>query len=203
MDTLSADEEHAALNRVTAARGQHDVAAITAELTAHLSSANITSVCCDAMLGDTLAPAAAATADVLLLALEAVRRHPGCVKVISTAWLLSSKLVHVNNALGRTAVEGGALELALSIVNDTMSVPDAVLASFVLVSALLDVGYAARAVQMGIVEVRCHAHNVSRYFYALTTFFPSGYSASGATLSRRCAHTPRGVLHSPSRALHP
>ena len=107
-------DEDAAVARVDAAYGQRDVAAITAELKAHLSSARVVSRSCHALLGDTLVRAAAASADVLLLVLEAVRRHVEYGEVPANACLLAAELVKSNTVLAGVAVEREALQLALA-----------------------------------------------------------------------------------------
>ena len=156
-----AAEEDAAVARVEAAYGQRDVAAIKTELAANLSSARVSSRSFDALFHDAMAPAAAATADVLLLVLEAVRRHADCAEVTSNAWLLTAQLFSKNNALVSTAVENGALELALATLRGPRSGPAAVLAPLTVILGLLGEEHAARAAQLGIVEVRCLDHHVS------------------------------------------
>ena len=157
-----------------AAYGQHDVLTITAELAAHLlSSELVVARCCTALLHPTLARAAAASADVLVLVLEALRRHAECIEVNLIAWALATKIVGINTALAAPAVENGALELALATMGDTKCGPNTVLAPLLLVSnVLLYVDHAARVVHLGIVEVRCLVCDVSSYrFHALTTRF--------------------------------
>lgn len=97
------------------------------------------------------------------LLLEAVRRHGESGEVSLRAFELSTRLIRINNALAATAVENGALELLLATVRDTRSCPDAVLAALSLKSGLIFSGlvYAAHAIQLGIVEVRCLVHDVS------------------------------------------
>lgn len=88
MPPPSADEK-AAVARVKAAYGQHDVVAITTELTGHLTSAHVVSNCFAALFQ--LAHAAASV-DVLLLVLDATQRHADCVEVATVSWPLATKV---------------------------------------------------------------------------------------------------------------
>lgn len=194
MATLTGNDEDAALVRVDAGLGQHDVVAITAVLAAHLGSACVVVRCCQALRDDTIA-SAAASADVLLLVLEAVRRHAESGEVTLSAWALTAELVCLNFALATPAVEGGALELALASVDDA-SCPDTVTAALLLVAGLLDVRNASRAVQLGVVEVRCLL-----MLSCLTLNFLAGHCTSDATLSRLSAHTAGSVQRFRSRAV--
>ena len=162
MARLSVDEEDAAVARVKAAREQHDVAAITAELAASLGSSLVVACCCLTFVVDSIAPAAAASADVLLLVLEAVRRHADYDGVTSSACALVAKLLRLNAGLVVPAVKGGALELALATVRSPQSGLNAVTAAlYIFVQVLLSTEHAVRAVQLGVVEVRCRANDVS------------------------------------------
>ena len=129
----------------------------------HISSARVVTGCCDALFEDTLTSLAAASADVLLLVLEAVRRHADCGEITWKAWLLAGKLVKLNTSLGKPAVEGGALELALATIRDSRRGSDAVTGALALLVLVLADEHAARAVQLGIVEVRYFVHDVLRY----------------------------------------
>ena len=157
----SAAEEDAAVARVEAAYGRHDLAAIRVELAANLPSARVSSRCFDALVHEAVAPAVAATVEVLLLVLEAVRRHAECVEVTKSAWLLAAQLVSNNATLATPAVENGALELVLATVRGPRSGPAAVLAPLTVIFGLLGEEHAARAAQLGLVEVRCLDHHVS------------------------------------------
>ena len=115
------------LAREDAAEARNEVTAITKELAAQLDSELVVARCCKALQNDKLS-LAAASPDVLLLVLNALRRHASCAAVTEEAWCALSWLP-IYRANEEAAVEHGLLELALAVVYDTTASVEAVTAS--------------------------------------------------------------------------
>lgn len=103
---------------------------------------------------------------MLLLALKVARRHAESGEVTKFAYALATKLIRLKTTLVSTAVEGGALELALATLRGMRSCLQAVLPLLALLVGVLHAEHAARAVQLGVVEVRRLVHDVL-YFFAI------------------------------------
>ena len=151
----SSNAEAAALARVAAADAEHEVAAIMTELRAWLSSELVVVRCCEAL--EENAQAAAASADALLLVLEALRRHAHWRRhahsVVQAAWYALNALL-LKGANGEAAVEHGALELAVASLRDTTAGVTTVQVSLAIFHFLACPKHVVRAVKLGGVEVR-------------------------------------------------
>ena len=146
----------AALARVHDADARRDAALITRELKAWLGSEFVVLRCCEALQNVENARAADASADALLLVLEALRRHARCAAVVNAAWGAVTLLQKGTNAKAiRTwAIEHGALELAVAFVRDESADMEIVTTSLAAFCCFTCPHHVSRAVHLGGVEVR-------------------------------------------------
>lgn len=158
MDDTPADAYEAVLlEKIEDAKQHLDVASLCTILVgAHALAPLLVMRCCDALDHVVRHDRAVCTAAVARGAIRHVLRaieDSASVVSLTSCWALLRELVNTNVAFAAQAVDGGALELALTSIrlseNDTMLI----VASSALRGLTLDVGHATRAVELGAIEV--------------------------------------------------
>ena len=193
----------AALARVDDADARHDVAAITRELASLPGAELVVLRCCEALQNEENARAAAASANVLLVLLQALRDHAHCAVVVQAAWC--ALYVLLNHGLGRSspvvrrqsrgsiiakaAFEHGTLELALISVCDVIAGVKTVTASLAAFCFVATPHHVPRALQLGGVEVRFLVCNTARP----KAIAHQGCGTGDTTISCRPKNTAMGV----------
>lgn len=153
--------EAAALLRLEAASLRGDVVGMAAELTT--DSVVVAERCCRSLFVACMnksneergkeARAVAASAGVMRLVLETLRRHGRSEALGVDGWMLVTSLFMDDSGQKARAVERGALELALATLYDT-TYPKTAAKALAALLMLSKQPYRARIIELGAAEVR-------------------------------------------------